>query len=177
MLALSTALAAILGTFVGTVATYVVTRSNMRLTLEHSYDQALQNKRLERYQALFHVSRCLPRYWRPQEEPTREEIRQYLADFHDWYFGEEAGGMFLSPAAKTLYMQMMNRLAETAYKTGHALNNEDEVPLSDAESDELRDLGSQLRHQLAEDVGTAHPPRLRWTRLGSTSPPPREVSQ
>lgn len=61
MTALVGFLGAILGAFLGAIATYLTTRSNMRLALEHSYDQALQGKRLERYQELFHISKCLPR--------------------------------------------------------------------------------------------------------------------
>jgi hypothetical protein len=53
---------AILGALLGSVATYLTTRSNMWLTLEHSYDQMMQGKRLEHYQILFHLTRCLPRY-------------------------------------------------------------------------------------------------------------------
>jgi hypothetical protein len=26
------------------------------------------------------------------EEPERKDLQQYLQNFHDWYFGEEAGG-------------------------------------------------------------------------------------
>jgi hypothetical protein len=92
---------ALLGTLIGAIATYLTTRSNMRLTLEHSYDQTLRDKRLERYQALFHASKCLPRYWLPTENPTRKDLQQFRQDFHDWYFGEEAGGMFLTRQQKT----------------------------------------------------------------------------
>lgn len=162
---------AVLGTLVGAIATYLTTRSNMRLTLEHSYDQTLRDKRLERYQALFHTSKCLPRYWRPTEKPTRKDLQQFRQDFHEWYFGEEAGGMFLTPAAKNIYLRLLNRLVEAAYE-----GSEPDSALSDTESQTLRELASDLRHQLAEDVGAANPPRLRWTRLGSPVPPPPGIS-
>ncbi|MGH3376721.1 MAG: hypothetical protein ACRDP6_18480 [Actinoallomurus sp.] len=163
---------AILGALLGAIATYITTRSNMRLTLEQSYDQTLQGKRLERYQALFHISKCLPRYWHPmEEEPKRKDFPQYIRDFHDWYFGEEAGGMFLTSAAKDIYMRLLNLLAEAAF-AGEDADSAAGHPLSAAESQALRELASELRRQLAEDVGAANPPRLRWTRPGPQTPPP-----
>lgn len=162
-------LGAVLGAAIGGIGTYLTTRSSLRLTLEHSYDQALQQKRLERYQALFHVSECLPRYWPPmEEEPTRNDLQQYMQNFHNWYFGEEAGGMFLTPAAKDIYMRLLNSLAETAFHDEGA----NDSPLSTTESQALRELASELRRQLAEDVGAANPPRLRWARPGPQAPPP-----
>ncbi|MGN9912714.1 hypothetical protein ACTMTJ_34785 [Phytohabitans sp. LJ34] len=165
---------AIVGAVVGTIATYLTTRSNMRLTLEHSYDQTMQGKRLERYQALFHVSRHLPRYWPPMEEqPKRTDLQRYMRDFHDWYFGEDAGGMFLTPAAKDIYMRLLNLLAEAAFKDKDGPNSAVDSPLSAAESQTLRNLAGELRRQLAEDVGAANPPRLRWTRPNPQTPLPR----
>ena len=164
---------AILGAVLGAVATYLTTRSNMRLTLEHSYDQALQGKRLERYQELFHVSQCLPRYWPPgHEEPKRKDLQQYMEHFHGWYFGEHAGGMFLTAAAKDSYMRLLNLLAELAFADGTEPNSPVDRPLSAAEYQALRQLAGDLRRQLAEDTGAANPPRLRWTRPGPQTPPP-----
>ncbi len=166
-------LGAILGVLAGAIATYLTARSNMRLELEHSYDRTLRDKRLERYQELFHISKCLPRYWRAGESPTRQDLLQFSRDFHDWYFGEGAGGMFLTPAAKSVYMRVQNKLAEATHQT--ASESGEESPLSVTESQAIRDLASELRHQLAEDVGAANPPRLRWTRLGPTVQPPASV--
>ena len=164
---------AILGVLLGAIATYLTARSSMRLTLEHAYDQALQGERLERYQELFHISRCLPRYWPPaHEEPTRKDLRQYIERFHDWYFGEGAGGMFLTSAAKNIYMRLLNLLAELAFTDGDEPDGPAVRPLSAAESQALRQLAGDLRRQLAEDTGAANPPRLRWTRPGPQVPPP-----
>jgi hypothetical protein len=166
-------LGAILGALVGAIATYVTTRANLKLTLEHSYDQTLQSKRLDRYQALFRVTKCLPRYWPPmEEEPTRGDLQQYIRDFHEWYFGDGAGGMFLTPAAKDAYMGLLNLLAEAAFKAEEADGSAGDLPLSEAESQRLRNLASELRRQLAEDVGAANPPHLQWTRPGSQHPLP-----
>ena len=63
----------------------------IRLELEQAYDRALRDKRLERYQGLFHLSKCIPRYWRG-ERPTRQDILQFRNEFHNWYFSDDAGG-------------------------------------------------------------------------------------
>ncbi|BEL04604.1 hypothetical protein Q0Z83_027950 [Actinoplanes sichuanensis] len=164
---------AIIGAVVGTIATYLTSRSNMRLTLEHSYDQTMQGKRLERYQELFHVSRRLPRYWPPTEEqPKRTDLQQYIEEFHDWYFSENAGGMFLTPASMDIYMKLLNALAEAAFKDESVPDGQAGPTLSDAESQTLRHLAAELRRQLAQDVGAANPPRLRWTRPNPQPPLP-----
>jgi hypothetical protein len=137
---------AILGALLGAVVTYMTTRSNMRLALEHTYDQKLQAKRLECYQALFHVSECLPRYWPPMtEEPKRKDLQQYIQSFHDWYFGEDAGGMFLTSAAKDIYMRLLNLLAETAFAGRDGRPGAADSPLSAEESQAIRELAGEMR--------------------------------
>ena len=163
----------ILGAFIGAIMTYFTTRSNMWLQLEHAHDQTLRDKRLERYQELFHLSKCYPRYLLSDEEPSRKDLQQIWLDFHNWYFGKAAGGMFLTPTAKDLYLQMQDMAAEVAGKNREA---SEDSPLSDLELQTLRDLASELRHQLAEDVGAANPPRLRWTRLRPPPAPPPSVT-
>ncbi len=165
-------LGAILGALTGGITTYLTTRSSLRIELEHSYDQSLQGKRLECYQELFHISECLPRYWPPTAtEPARSDLQGFLDDFHGWYFGKDAGGMFLTPTAKDIYLSLMNLLAEAAFSGGTEPASPD-ARLSAPESQGLRQLASELRHQLAEDVGAANPPRLRWARPRSQAQPP-----
>lgn len=166
----------VLGGLVGALTTYFTTRSTMRIELEHSYDRALRDKRLERYQHLFHTSKCLPRYWLPAEAPTRQDLRRFRQDFHDWYFGEDAGGMFLTAPAKDAYMRLLNVLAEAMREDGYTQSSGGS-PLSADESQALREVASELRHRLAEDVGAANSPRLRWTRLGRTIAPPPSVDR
>ena len=165
---------AILGTALGSVATYITTRSNMMLTLEHTYDQSLQAKRLECYQALFHVSECLPRYWPPMiEVPSRKDLQNYIEDFHSWYFSKDAGGMFLTAPARDIYMHLLDLLAEVAFAAERKPGSTAGHPLLPEESEELRKLAGELRRQLAEDVGAANPPRLRGARPAPQTPPPR----
>jgi hypothetical protein len=163
-------LGAVLGALVAGVVTYATTRSKMRLEMEYAHDRTLSDKRLEHYQRLFHISRCIPRRWRAGEEPSREDLARYNEDFHNWYFGEQAGGLFLTPQAKELYLRIRNTLSAASHPDGSAVTVES--PLTPDESHMLRQLVSELRHQLVEDVGAAHPPRLRWTRLAPTVTPP-----
>lgn len=160
----------VLGALAGGIVTFATTRSSMRLELEFSYDRALRDKRLGHYQRLFHLSKCIPRYWQPGEEPARSDLARFRESFHDWYFSADAGGMFLTPAAKNLYLQLQNALlsASATGREGDGQARPDRLTAD--ESLALRTLASDLRHQLAEDVGASHPPRLRWTRLGSTMP-------
>ncbi|MDQ7809084.1 hypothetical protein Q5425_35615 [Amycolatopsis sp. A133] len=51
-----------------------------------------------------------------------------------------------------------------------------ETPLSNHETRALRDLASELRHQLSADIGTASPSRVKTKHLGSTPPPPERYS-
>jgi hypothetical protein len=69
-------------------------------------------------------------------------------------------------------MQMMNIIAEAAFENGES---KEDSPLTPAESKSLRQVASTLRHQVAADVGAAHPPRLRWTRPDPIPEPPLSV--
>jgi hypothetical protein len=157
-----------LGGILGGLVTFLATRTKARLELLQAHDLVVQAERLARYQRLFHLSGRLPRYWRPDEAPGRQDLAALRQDLHDWYFGEDAGGLFLTQNAKTRYLKLQNALAESM-----ALG---ETPLSDHETRALRDLASELRHQLSADVGAANPPRVKTKYLGPTLPPPERYS-
>jgi hypothetical protein len=160
-------LGAVLGALAGAVATYATTRSTMRLELEHTYDQALRNIRLPHYQRLFHISKCIPRAWGLEQLPTRQDLLQFREDFHNWYFGEDAGGMFMTEDAKNLLMKLQNLLEATGSKKGTSLSCDEQL--------ELRTAASNLRHQLTWDIGAAQPPRIAGAKLGPTLPPPSKL--
>jgi hypothetical protein len=155
------AVAAFAGSILGGFIVAVLAFSTTRYTLLYSYDQTLRDRRLERYQELFRLTRHFHRYYLIGEEPRRRDLEEYRQEFDAWYFSEAAGGMFLTKAAKDIYMQMMNIIAEAAFENGKPRENS---PLTPGELKSLRQVASTLRHQLAADVGAAHPPRLRWTR-------------
>jgi hypothetical protein len=157
----------VLGAIAGGLVTYLTTRSRMRLELEYAHDRELRDKRLPHYQRLFHVSRAVPREWRPDAVPSRAELRRIREEFHGWYFGDDAGGMFLTDMARDLYFRLQNGLEATSGQRGH-----EEEPLTGQEQKSLYKLASALRHQLSADVGTAQAPRLEWAPPGATLPPP-----
>ena len=155
----------VLGAIAGAVPTFFATRSNLRLEFTHAYDRVLRDARLTHYQRLFHLSECVPREWRPAD-PSRAELLEFRERFHDWYFGEEAGGLFLTERARQAYFRLQNQLQQEGTRDGGS------TPLADAESAHLRELASELRHQLAEDVGTAQPPHEPWSKPDPTLAPP-----
>lgn len=165
-------LAAVLGAAAGGITTYLTTRKTMWLTLEHTYDKALREIRLPHYQQLFSISECIPREWRPTEEPTREDLRRFRQTFHNWYFGDEAGGMFLPEATRRLYFHLQNALEQAAVGTVDPAGSALESTLSADEKAVLYSRASALRHQLTWDLGAAEPPKLPWARVGPTLPPP-----
>jgi hypothetical protein len=146
----------------------------MRIELEYAYDRTLREQRLEHYQKLFYVSRRLPRHWAPHlaDQLTRQDAARLREEFHDWYFGEPAGGMFLTSAAKHRYMTLANALTEASGDQDEQADVGTESLVPSEDHKRLRELASDLRHQLAEDVGAAHPPRLRWYRPERTVRPP-----
>ena len=87
------------GIFAGGVVTYATTRSQLRIEAEHAYDRALRDLRLPHYQELFHLTRSMPReFLEFLEPPRRSDLVDLREKFHNWFFSEQAGGMFLSQA-------------------------------------------------------------------------------
>lgn len=156
----------VLGAVAGGIPTYYATRSNLRLEFTHAYDRALRDARLAHYQRLFHISECVPREWRPTE-PSRGQLIEFRERFHGWYFGDEAGGLFLTERARQAYFRLQNRLQEEGVRDSGT------TPLSEEQSAALREAASELRHQLTEDVGTAQPPTQPWIKPDPTLAPPK----
>lgn len=144
----------------------------MRWELVYAYDRELRDKRLPHYQKLFHLSGAVPREWRPGTVPSRAELGQIREQFHDWYFGTDAGGMFLTEAARDRYFALQNGLQTAAAGPGPSGDGGGGEPLAAAEQTTLYQLASALRHQLSADVGTAQSPRLDWAQPGPTLAPP-----
>ncbi|MEV6534294.1 hypothetical protein AB0M86_32695 [Streptomyces sp. NPDC051639] len=164
-------LGAVFGGLAGAAAGFLTNRANMLMQLRHSYDLSVRDRRLEHYATLFHLTERVPRRWRSGEEPDRAQLLAFARTFHDWYFSEKAGGMFLTPAAKTCYLALQDALIAAASQNSHG--EPTRPSLAEEESRMIRHLASELRHQLAEDVGTAHPSHLRWERVDPTIEDPR----
>ena len=119
------------------------------------------------YQRLFHLTRVMAREWLPSTIPRKEGVISIRESLRDWYFGEDSGGMFLSLPARVQYFRLHNELEKAIAGLG-----DDAESLSKESAAELRQQGSDLRHQLAADLGVAERPRTRWIMPAKTQPPP-----
>ena len=108
----------------------------------------------------------LPRQRLVIETPRRADLHKLRGQLHNWYFSEQAGGMFLSQKARVAYFSLQNELRTIVDRV-----TDDDQLIGDQESAMLRKAASDLRHQLTEDLGTAERPPLAWTKPQSVSLP------
>lgn len=155
---------ALIGLLTGGVVTYLTSRAQLRSQAEHDYDLALRDLRLPHYRELFHLTGEIPREWWPSSALNKEGLLMLRARFHDWYYGTQAGGMFLSEEARNLYCLLQNELQNVAWR----LAKDEDAPVED-DIVLLREKGSDLRHQLCSDLGVSERPRESW--VVPTSPP------
>jgi hypothetical protein len=155
------------GAVLGTATTLLTTRSRVDLEQRAAFDRELRSLRLPHYQALHAVSAALPRERAPGTEPTRADLLLLRETFHDWYFGPQAGGMFLTEAGRRAYFALANEL-QVAGRDGP----EGAERATAGELGRLLDLAHRLRQQLRQDLGTAEPPKVAWTARGATPAPP-----
>jgi hypothetical protein len=109
----------------------------------------------------------MPREWLPSTIPCKVDVISIRESLRKWYFGEESGGMFLSQPARDLYFRLYNELERAIAGLG-----DDAESLSEDAAAELRQRASDLRHQLAADLGVAERPRTNWIMPAKTQPPP-----
>jgi hypothetical protein len=166
MTAWITLISVIGGSIVGGALTYFTSRSQLYIQAEHAYDRALRDLRITHYQALFHLMGSLPRQRLVIETPRRADLHKLRGQLHNWYFSEQAGGMFLSQKARVAYFSLQNELRTIVDRV-----TDDDQLIGDQESAMLRKAASDLRHQLTEDLGTAERPPLAWTKPQSVSLP------
>jgi hypothetical protein len=160
------------GATVGGAATWLTTRNRIDLEQRATFDRELRNLRLPHYQALHHISEALPREWRLGEEPTRADLQTLRQTLHEWYFGPAAGGMFLTEDSRARYFDLMNKLQMLGAGSAKGVT----ATLTQDENRELLGLAHDLRQQLRQDLGTAEPPKTKWTAKGLTpAPPPAET--
>ena len=154
----------VLGAIVGGTTTYFTTRSTMRLGLVHEYDKTLRDIRLKGHQQLFHLTHQIPRHWLLTPEPSRAELMKIRISFHDWYYHSDAHGMFLASGSKQAYITLMDALDAALFEISPdgdtKLRDRPDSKLSPEESHRLLELTSNLRHQMAADIGAANPPRI-----------------
>jgi hypothetical protein len=170
----------LVGAGVGTATTLITTRQRVdmelraasdRLDMEQrvAYDRELRTLRVPHYQALHSVSERLPREWRPGEELTRRDLLALRRTFHEWYFGSDAGGMFLTEAGRKAYFDLIDELQVVGRQ---GVQDGDAGPVIPEESKRLLELAHELRQQLRQDLGTAEAPKVAWTARGATPAAP-----
>ena len=151
----------VLGALAGTIATYLTTRSKMRWELVYAYDRELREKRLPHYQRLFHITRAVPREWRPDTVPSRDALGAPASSSTTGTSGPTPGACSSTQAARDRTSLCRTgcrppRRARACPVTAAG------GPLAAGEQTTLYQLASALRHQLSADVGTAQSPRLDW---------------
>jgi hypothetical protein len=150
-------ISALAGLLAGGAVTYLTSRAQFRIEAEHAYDSTLRDLRLPHYQRLFHLTERIPREWWPSSIPSKAQLFAMREAFHDWYFSE-AGGMFLSQAARKAYSLLQSEIQSAANRLPS-----DVALLATDDAVKVRQRASALRHQLSADLGVAQQPRQRWT--------------
>ena len=168
MAAWVTLISTIGGIIVGGTITYFTSRSQLYIQAEHAYDRALRDLRIAHYQALFHLMGSLPRQALVIETPRRADLYKLREQLHNWYFGEQAGGMFLSLEARDRYFRLQIELRTIVDRV-----TDDDQLIGEQESVMLREAATKLRHQLTADLGAAERPRRPWTMPQSVPLPTR----
>jgi hypothetical protein len=162
----------LVGAVLGTATTLITTRNRVDLEQRATFDRELRTLRVPHYQALHSASERIPREWLPGNELTRSDLLGLRQTFHEWYFGPDAGGMFLTEAGRDAYFALANKL-QVVGRQGD--KGGDAGPVTPKEFSDLRDLAHELRQQLRQDLGTAEAPKVAWTARGATpAPPPRQ---
>ena len=125
----------------GLLVAWLTAVLKFRKDLEAEYDKTLRAKRMKAYEQLWATTQPLAFYARAQ--PATPEVLQNMAvALRNWYY--EKGGIYLTQNSKEAYFSLQDGIVE-AVKKG--------ATLEDAEFDILQKLGSELRGNLADDVG------------------------
>jgi hypothetical protein len=106
--------------------------------------EVFQVERIAAYRKLWELTSVLPK-WPKAENVPYSELRKLSADLRDWYF-VGGGGMFLSRAAHGAYASVQNTLQAV-------LGQRTSGPIAVEHYDEVREVCSTLRSQLAKDIG------------------------
>ena len=101
-------------------------------------------ERITAYRTLWELTRILPK-WPRANNVSYSKLRAFSAALRDWYF-IGGGGIFLSRPAHGAYSSVQNTLQAIL---GDRLSG----PLADDHYDEVREVCSALRSELAKDIG------------------------
>ena len=106
--------------------------------------EVFQVERIAAYRKLWELTRVLPK-WPKAENVPYSELRTLSTNLRDWYFAE-GGGLFLSRSAHGAYASVQNTLQAI-------LGQRTSGPIAVEHYDEVREVCSTLRSQLAKDIG------------------------
>ena len=106
--------------------------------------EVFEVERIAAYCRLWELTRVLPRWPRAENVPY-SELRSLSASLRDWYF-VGGGGLFLSRPAQDAHASIQNTLQAI-------LSKRNSGPVTAAHYEEVREVCSALRTQLAKDVG------------------------
>ena len=110
---------------------------------EHK-SEVFEVERLSAYRRLWELTRILPKWPRASNVPY-SDLRAFSAALRDWYF-IGGGGIFLSRRAHGTYSSVQNTLQAILSKRASG-------PIAPDHYDEVREVCSALRSQLAKDIG------------------------
>ncbi|TFV67963.1 hypothetical protein E4P40_23860 [Blastococcus sp. CT_GayMR20] len=146
----------LVGAVVTGILTYVNVRSRKAAELELIEERRLRDLRLPHYQRLFDASGTIVEGPPPHSDHWRFQPGAPLLTLRRWYF-DEAAGMFLTPAARDRFFDLVNALHSgvTTLQAGSIL--------TDDEADGICLHARKLRFQLTEDVGVGRAPGQRAT--------------
>jgi hypothetical protein len=138
---------ALIGTLVTVSVTALVTAAKVRRDLESGYDISLRGDRLLAYKELWRSLQPLAKYARPAPL-TYRLLGGLIRELRAWYFA--TGGMFLTTPSREAYFALMDELTDVLVRAPTDLSQEVDLP----KFERLRQLGSDLRTAMVEDVQT-----------------------
>jgi len=133
------------------ILTYVNVRSRRNAELRSIEARRLRDLRLPHYQRLFELSGVIVEGDTNVEDDWRVQPGIPLARLRSWYF-HQAAGMFLTPAARARYFQLIQEMQSGVVVVRHG------SMLTEDEAHKICVLAQRLRFQLTEDVAVGLAP-------------------
>lgn len=124
------------------------TRLTAALQAQAALDVDLRNKRVAVYEPLWRLGLDVAR-WPRNPELTDADLVGLHESLRDWYYGEAAGGMWLSAEARKAYGDLQEALAAP-----RATSGQQQVPPDSPDYDRIVAAFSALRTELTEDLSS-----------------------
>ena len=163
----------VLSAVIGAAVSYFLAQQQFRLKI----DESTRTDREKVYKILWRLTGLLPRY-PPAEGVTYDSLEFLSRQFRAWYFGEQIplpegnpaegeaetpfekviGGIYLSEHSRKTYFAAQEMLI-AVYEKGKGTDPTKPPPvLSDEDYEKARKKLSDLRAQLAKDIGSRRAP-------------------